>query len=373
MAGARINVGLVVHDFDAGYGQGRYCFELVRHLGGEVRFTVFSNTFNASESDNLSWIRVPAWRFDALTTVFSFIPFSERLVKKHRPDVIHAQGLTCWTSDIITGHICNAARAKQMNTRWLKPRLFARLVIPPERGFFRNPKARHVIAISKVLEREIRHEYGWSKPVTVIYHGTDAQVFRPASGEDEVKMLRQRFNLPLGKWTWLFMGEAVKGLRQAIEQLAKFPAAHLLVVTRSNLNMYRNQAAELGVGGRITFHGPEKSPELAYRAVDVFLYPSDYDPFGMVVTEAMATGLPVAVGDGLGSAELITHRETGLKFNPHDSEDIRQCLAWLAEDRERALAVGSAGRRQILAHSWEECARKTLGVYRQVHQEKNGS
>jgi glycosyltransferase involved in cell wall biosynthesis len=373
MTPAKIHVGLVVHDFDAGYGQGRYCLELVRHLQDDIRFTVFANTFRAPAAEQITWIKVPAWRFDALTSVFSFIPFSERLVRKHRPDLVHAQGLTCWQSDIITGHICNAARAKQMNTRWLKPRLFARLVIPFERAFFQNPNARHVIAISRILEDEVRREYAWNKPVTVIYHGTDSQLFRPSNSPDETKALRARFNLPSSRWTWLFIGEAVKGLRQAIDQLPAFPNAHLLVITRSNLAMYRSQAAVLGVTDRITFHGPEKSPEEAYRAVDLFLYPSDYDPFGMVVTEAMATGIPVAIGRGLGAAELVDHRENGLKFDPHSPEDIRRCLEWIAADPERGRAMGSAGRQQILRHSWEVCARKTLGVYQRVYREKFGA
>jgi hypothetical protein len=89
------------------------------------------------------------------------------------------------------------------------------------------------------LEQEIRNEYGWSKPATVIYHGTDLTQFRPARNEAERLELRARFKVPADRWIWLFMGEAVKGLREVIDQLPAFPNAHLLVVSRSDLGPYR--------------------------------------------------------------------------------------------------------------------------------------
>ena len=372
MTGPEMNVGIVVHDYASGYGQGRYCIELVRRMSDRVRFTVFSNTFNAAPMDNVTWVRVPALRYDALTTVYSFIPMAERLVRKHKPDLVHCQGLTCWSSDIATGHICNAARLRRMNTRWLKPRLFAQIVTPLEHRFYKNPKLRHLIAISRVLEAEMRREYDFRKPATVIYHGTDSIQFRPCeTGEREA--LRARFNIPAGAWTLLFMGEAVKGLRQTIDQLAHFPAAHLLVVTRSDLQLYRDQAAALGVTNRVIFHGFEKRPEDAFRAADVFVYPSDYDPFGMVVTEAMASGIPVAVGFELGASELIDDRITGLKFDPHKPQTIQAALEFLGSDPDRAHRIGMAGREAILKHSWSDCAELTLEVYRRVYREKFGA
>ena len=372
MTGPEMNVGIVVHDYDSGYGQGRYCIELVRRMADRVRFTIFSNTFNAAPMENVNWVRVPALRYDALTTVYSFIPMAERLVRRHQPDLVHCQGLTCWSSDIATGHICNAARLRRMNTRWLKPRLFAQIVTPLEHRFYQNKKLRHLIAISKVLESEVRQEYGFTKPATVIYHGTDSGQFRP-SEPGEREQLRNRFKVPANAWTWLFMGEAVKGLRQVIDQLVDFPAATLLVVTRSDLQTYRDQAAILGVADRIVFHGFEEKPEEAFRVANVFVYPSDYDPFGMVVSEAMASGIPVAVGYELGAAELIEDRVTGLKFDPHQPQSIRSALEYLGANPDRAHQIGLAGREAILKHSWSDCADSTLAVYQRVYREKFGA
>lgn len=370
MAESKISVGLVVHDYDPNFGQGRYCVELVRRLHPEVRFTIFANTFNAPQQPGETRIPIPAVRFNALTTVYSFIPASQRAVNRNPVELVHAQGLTCWRSDIITGHICNAAREKRMNTRWIKPRLFMKLVIPFERHFYRQPGTRRLIAISRTLEREARQYYGWEKPVNVIYHGTDCTQFHPAESAAEREQLRVRFGIPGPAWTWLFVGEATKGLRQCIQQLGRFPEARLLVITRSKLEDYKELAASLGVLNQVVFHGFERNPELAFRAADVFLYPSDYDPFGMVVTEAMASGIPVLVGRDMGASELIDHEVNGLLFDPHKPEEITSCLRLLRDSPGMAETIGRLGRATLRHHGWDACASATLQVYREVAAEK---
>lgn len=365
-----MHVGLVVHDYNPSFGQGRYCVELVNRLCDRVRFTVFAQSFNAPEHPQVRRVTVPSWRKNALTTVYSFIPAAERRVQAAGVDLIHAQGLTCWHADVITGHMCNAGRLATANTRWIKPRLFAWLALPGERNFYRHSGARHLIAISRRLAHEVRRHYHWHRPVTVIYHGTNTTQFRPPFDEAERQALRRRFQVPEGRWTWLFVGEAVKGLPQAIEQLAAFPQAQLLVVTRSLPDDYLGRARALGVADRVIWHGFEPRPEEAYRAADLFLYANDHDPFGMVVTEAMATGLPVAVGQTLGAAELVEDRVNGLKFDSHQPADIRRQLEWLAADPARAAALGRAARTTAGLHTWERCAGETLAVYERVWREK---
>jgi glycosyltransferase involved in cell wall biosynthesis len=365
-----ISVGLVVHDYDPNFGQGRYCVELVRRLHTQVRFTIFANTFNAPVFPGETRVPVPAIRFNALTTVYSFIRAAQSRVNANPVDLVHAQGLTCWHADIITGHICNAAREKRMNTRWIKPRLFMKLVIPFERSFYRHRSVLRLIAISRTLENETRKYYGWNRPVSVIYHGTDSDQFRPAADPAERESLRAKFRIPGDQWTWLFMGEATKGLRQCIDQLDRFPEARLLVVTRSKLEEFREQARALGVLPRVVFHGFERQPELAFRAADAFLYPSDYDPFGMVVTEAMASGIPVAVGRGMGASELIDQEVNGLVFDPHKPEEISACLRQLRNSSDFAASLGRLGRATIRHYGWDSCAAATLQVYREVDEEK---
>lgn len=367
-----MRVALVVHDFDSNYGQGRYCVELARRLRHRCELTVYANTHKPSDiPEGVRCVHVPAMRSHASFTVFSFIPASERLIGGGGHDIVHAQGLSCWTADVITGHICNAARLLKMPRRPWRSSLFIRLVKPFERAFYRQKNARRVIAISRALAAEVERFYGWRKPIDVIYHGTDTQQFRPANDEAERAVLRQRFGLPDGRWMWMFAGEAVKGLRQAIEHLPEFPEAHLFVLTRSRLEVFKALAQRLGVLDRITFWGFEPQPELAYRVADLFVYANDYDPFGMVAAEAVSSGVPILCGKQIGVAELIDHGRNGLLCDPDDFAEISRHLHWIAALPDRGRSLGLAGREVIRFHSWDRCAEQTLATYEAVLREKS--
>lgn len=365
-----MKIAMVVHDFDLNFGHGRYAVELARHLPRHHHLHIFANRFEVAQESHWTYHHVSAWRRSAIVTIGTFLVAVERQLRSQTFDLIHAQGLTCWQADVITGHMCNAAKFQRLRPiRW-RDHCFPRLIIPLEKRFFQQARARHLIAISRQFAAEIRQHYGWQRPVSVVYHGTDTQLFHGPAEAGEKTRIRAGYGLPLDAWVWLFMGEAVKGLAQTLQQLAFFPGAILLIVTRSDLKPYRAMARQLGVETRVVFHGVELEPARAYQAADLFLYPSDYDPFGLVVAEAMATELPVIVGQNIGAAEWITPRQNGLCCDPNHAESIREQLAWLQSDPARARRLGQAARRTVQEHSWDACAAATEAVYEQVLAEK---
>jgi glycosyltransferase involved in cell wall biosynthesis len=370
--GMKRRVALVVHDFDPAFGQGRYCFELAGRLQGEFAFTVYAASFGAGAGElSVQAQRVSAWRRGALSTVLTFVPGAERRLRDDRPDLIHAQGLTCWNADVITAHVCNGARLRRLKDGPWRSRLFAGLVTPIERAFYRQRRARHLIAISEVVRREIVEEYGWQRPATVIHHGTDVDRFRPSVDEAEMRALRSEAKVPAGAWTWLFMGEAVKGLGQVIRQLPQFPDAHLLIVSRSEMTPYRALAEQLGALDRVIFHGFDPRPERLHRAADVFVYPSDYDTFGMVATEAMASGVPVILGRDIGAAELVRDGANGLLCDLAQPATLTVALRQLAGDPALARRLGATARETVQQHTWDHCAAATARVYEHVLREKS--
>lgn len=361
-----MDVALVVHDFDRNNGQGRYCIELTKWLAERCRITVYSNTADPAALSGIHWQQVPAWRRRQLGVVLSFLASSEWKLHGAQHDLIHAQGLSSWRADVVTVHMINAARLRKLPMTRRRDRLFSTLVTPIERAFYRQRRLRHALVMGKGVARELAEEYGWDRPFSIIPHGTDTELFRPPTDGVERAELRRKFQVPGEGWVWLFMGEGAKGLRQVIEQLPTFPQAHLLVVTRSNLMPFIELARQLGVTEGITFSGFEPHPELAYRAADAFIYPSAYDPFGMVATEAMASALPVVLGRDMGAAELVTHGHDGLTCDPGKTLDLQAQIARLAADPAGANRLGQAARETIGRHSWKACAEATWQVYRQV-------
>jgi glycosyltransferase involved in cell wall biosynthesis len=102
----------------------------------------------------------------------------------------------------------------------------------------------------------------------------------------------------------------------------------------------------------VTFHGSVAHPLLfaAYRSADVLVFPTLSDGFGMVVTEAMAHGLPVITTDKAGAADLVTP-DNGLIVPAADPGALADALQWCLDNRERLQAMrfhalGTARRRQ---------------------------
>jgi glycosyltransferase involved in cell wall biosynthesis len=95
-----------------------------------------------------------------------------------------------------------------------------------------------------------------------------------------------------------------------------------------------------------------------YAAADIFIFPTFYDAFGMVITEAMASGLPVITSGMAGAAELIDNGVNGFVVEPAwNVAAITQCLSRLREDP----MLGKMGSR---AAGWFYLGRPALGCAR---------
>lgn len=361
-----MRAALVIHDFNRVNGQGRYAVELARRLANHCQVEIWSDTADPAvlaEMPRVTWRHVRTWRRRYIFRIFTFLVAAERGLRTARPDLIHAQGLSCWGADIVTVHIVNRARARCLPEGDRRSRRFATLLGVVEGRFYRQRRARHAIVMSQRLAGELREEYGWKRPISVIPHGTDNAVFRPPVDADERATERARWTIPRVAWLWLFVGEAVKGLHLVIEALAAFPGARLLVITQSPPGPWRARAAQRGVEDRLVFAGFDKTPERAYRAADVLVYPTGYESFGMVITEGMAAGLPVIVGCEAGAAELISDGVNGILVDPRAPDAVGAALRRLAADPGLAARLGDRARATVCRYDWDACAEATWQVY----------
>ena len=118
----------------------------------------------------------------------------------------------------------------------------------------------------------------------------------------------------------------------------------------------RRRSAERGVGDRVQFPGPLAGADLdrSYAAADLTVLPSRAETYGMVVTEALARGLPVVASDVGGVTEALGQgghgAQPGLLVAPGDPDALSEALrAWLG-DRElrRRLRQAARERRESL-------------------------
>jgi UDP-glucose:(heptosyl)LPS alpha-1,3-glucosyltransferase len=363
---ARLRIAFVVHDYSRVLGHSRYVVELAERFAGAHDVHVFANRFDRLPASIVGH-RVPAVRLSALSTIFSFV-LPASIMVGGRFDIVHAQGLTVLGPDIVTAHISNA--------RWLegrrllegaglswRERLFGALVIPAERRSLRDHRAT-AIAISSALRDDLANGYGRSAETVVIPHGVDQRQFHPGVRTTFRTSVRQRHAIGEKVPLFLFVGDLRKGLEPAIRALAAVPAAHLLSVSRTPPDGYRRIASESGVADRVTLLPGTSAIEQYYGAADALVLPTPYDAFGMVITEAMACGLPVITTPFAGAAELLTDGVHGrLVRSPTDIAGLAAAMNHLALDAAARERMGAAAAALMREHTWDQVADRTLEVY----------
>ncbi|PLR87593.1 glycosyltransferase [Bacillus sp. V33-4] len=96
----------------------------------------------------------------------------------------------------------------------------------------------------------------------------------------------------------------------------------------------------------------------------ITIFPSLYEPFGIVALEAMSFGKPVIVSETGGLKGFVQHGKTGLLMDPGSSENLIQQAEWLLENEQKAFEIGEQGRKMVESlFSWNRIAEETKRVF----------
>ena len=175
-----------------------------------------------------------------------------------------------------------------------------RIVLKLEQSLYGEGGAGRVIANSEMVKREITSIYGYSADrVDVVYNGVPLAQFR--STAEERAESRAKFGLRKEDVAVVFVGSSWerKGLALAIRAVEKIgnPKLRLLVAGRGKELRYRSRY--------VHFLGEVADVTAVYRAGDVFVLPTVYDPFSNACLEALASGLPVVTTRTNGFSEVV--------------------------------------------------------------------
>ena len=126
-------------------------------------------------------------------------------------------------------------------------------------------------------------------------------------------------------------------------------------------------AQRLGIADRVEFRGHVDDVEAEYAGLDVLVHTSTIpEPFGQVVLEGMAAGLPVIAADSGGPAELITDGVNGLLAAPGDVVCLAAQLSRLLGDPALCARLTTAARERAAEFSPQRTAIEVLAVYHDV-------
>jgi UDP-glucose:(heptosyl)LPS alpha-1,3-glucosyltransferase len=206
-----------------------------------------------------------------------------------------------------------------------------------ERQAFSSPRLKQVIAVSNFVRDDLIREFSLAPEKTVtIYNGVDLDRFRPAGESSNRLSIRQKLVIPASARVIAFVGNgfARKGLGFLIEAWPLVPGGAFLLVVGADrqADKFARRAGAFNVSGRVVFAGPQPDVERMFHAADAFAMPSLFEPFGNVVMEAMASGLPAMTSAFSGVAELIPPSMRGFRVDhPDDVGEIALRLGALFE------------------------------------------
>ncbi len=223
--------------------------------------------------------------------------------------------------------------------------------------------ADRVIAVSEYTKNVVRKYYGVDgEKIHVVHNGVDFDEFTPV-------VMRKLF--PKSKVA-LYVGRLTfqKGveyfLRAARRVLVYEPNIMFVVVGEGD--MYERlmwKACELGVGHRVVFAGFQTGLALraCYQMADVFVMPSVSEPYGIVALEAIASGIPAVISKQSGVSETV---ENVFKVDFWDTEKMADMITTILAYPKLAKEMSRMAKREAAKLTWNEAARKTLAVYREL-------
>ena len=243
-------------------------------------------------------------------------------------------------------------------------------------------EAWRVICCSQYMSSEVR-EYFETPPdkIDVIPNGVNSEHFDRLDGVD-LSAFRANYAAPDEKIIF-YVGRVVeeKGLRVLIESapavLAAYPRSKFVLAGNGpQLESFRTLAQEKNLAEHFYFTGfiSDDERDKLYKVADVAVFPSLYEPFGIVALEAMAARVPVVVADTGGLTEVVTNHQTGIVVYPNNAPS----LAWgithtLGNAAWSKARVENAYTMACKVFSWRRIARETIDVYRRVYNEYQAS
>jgi glycosyltransferase involved in cell wall biosynthesis len=219
---------------------------------------------------------------------------------------------------------------------------------------FNLRSANQIFSTSHIMAVEM--SYYTTKNVRVIPFGIDLEKFKPAKGrklfDDDsivigiIKTLEDRYGV-----SYLINAFAI--LKKNRNEKLK-----LLIVGKGSKEWeLKNLVAKLGLIQDVHFAGWVLIEEVSsfHNSIDIAVFPSEADSFGVSILEAGACGKPVIVSRVGGLVEVVEENKTGLIIPPRDPEALAEAIALLLDNKEMRESLGGNGRIWVQKHyDWHE-------------------
>lgn len=363
---------LVTHSVRENDGQSGVNYEVVRaalRRGWQITLLATFVTPQLLEIPGITWVEISLGRLPTKLLSYQVFALKSYLwLRRHQKefDIVHVNGFITWAhSDVNAVHFVHNgwlnsgyypfSFSKGLYSAYQS--CFTKLNAILEKKAFAN--SRMIVAVSDRVSTELR-DAGVKTDIEVIYNGSDIAGFANALSN------RNAFNLPTKKFLCLFVGDlriTRKNLETVLQALVSVNDRIELVVGGTiKGSPYPAMAEALGLGKRVHFLGHVNDMKTLMASVDCLVFPSRYDPFALVVLEAMAAGLPVVTSAKVGAAALV--RKCGVVLeDPDDVPGLARAITDIESNLGLRASMHDRAKAEALNYTWELMGEQYVDLY----------
>lgn len=337
-----------------------------------MRDTPFTRFDTAPPRYDFSVDRVRAWKLlDAPHGLGIVAPAMVRRTMASGADVVHAHGYGYFPTfaasfgTAIDGAALVVTPHSDAGRPTRAKRLFDGLV-----PSFTLKRAHRVIAVSQHEASHLRRIGVAADQIRVVPNGVDLSEFAGLAEDRR----------PGEAVTALFVGRIdpdQKGLVTLIRSIALLPHAipvqiRLVGEDWGGTALLKAMAERLGITDRVVFVGKLERGALIreYARADFLVLPSLFEPFGIVLLEAMAAGLPVIASNVGGIPEVVADADSGLLVEPGNPGALAGAILQFCQDENLRREMGRDGKVRASRYAWESVTPQIHAVYRQALEER---
>ena len=231
-------------------------------------------------------------------------------------------------------------------------------------------EATEVIVNSNYMKGHVQGLFGLPfDKISVIPNGINLNNF---TGIDRDYDFRRRFAMDNEKII-LYVGRLVyeKGVQHLISAMPKilenYHDSKLVIAGKGGMiDELKSQVESMGLSNKVYFTGylNQKEVQKMYKCADVAVFPSTYEPFGIVALEAMLAGIPTVVSDIGGLNEIVEHGVNGMKSYTGNPNSIADSVLSLLFDPQLAMNVTKNAKNKVKDEfNWQKIAQDTHYIY----------
>jgi len=358
-----MRVGIITYDFYPPIGgQGTEAYNLYKQLMKKDQPEVI--VFSSRKNNLKNHVRIPSLNGDLGPLFFSlYISLKLReIIDTYNLDILQVYGgpggvFLLRKPNLPVIYVANHTYAQQF--RYFKKRIYRFLMLLEKIGYIISTK---IIAISSTTKKSLVEDYGIPpEKIIVIPVGIDLDEFKPLN---DIKKIPSSI-LYVGR---LDKRKGVQYLIKAMRHIVKdFPTAKLYIIGNGNL---RNSLEELvkneKVNNHVVFLGKVPTNDLIewYNKAEVFVLPSLFEGFGIVVLESMACGTPVIGTKVPGIVDTIEHEKTGLLVSPKNEKWLTESIKKLLDNKKLKKKFIYLGRKVLeKKFNWNKITNKLITIF----------